>query len=48
MAQRTGVALGARINPYHGLVFDEEKRHQEEYQVVGVLKPTNSPLDRVV
>lgn len=48
VAQRTGVALGARINPYHGLVFDEEKRHQEEYQVVGVLEPTNSPLDRVV
>lgn len=48
VAQRTGLAEGDTLNPYHGLIFDETKRHQEEYTVVGVLEATNSPLDRVV
>ncbi len=48
VAQRTGVRAGDTINPYHGLIYDETKRHQEEYTIVGVLEATNSPLDRVV
>jgi putative ABC transport system permease protein len=48
VAQKTGLAVGARFNPYHGLNFDPGRRHEEEYVVVGVLKPTNSPSDRVI
>ena len=33
---------------YHGLSFDPDARHEEEYVVVGVLEPTNSPSDRVI
>ena len=35
------------MNP-HGLVFDKSMRHDEQYTVVGVLEPTNSPSDRVI
>lgn len=48
VAQRTGLRLGATFNPYHGLLFDESRRHAEEYTVVGVLESTNSPSDRVI
>jgi putative ABC transport system permease protein len=48
VAQRTGLRVGAKLNPYHGLIFDEANRHQDEYTVVGVLAATNSPSDRVV
>ncbi len=48
VAQRANLKTGQVINPYHGLVFDESKKHQNEYTVVGVLEATNSPLDRVV
>jgi putative ABC transport system permease protein len=48
VAQKTGLGLGAKFNPYHGLVYDPSKRHAEEYVVVGVLAPTNSPSDRVI
>ena len=47
-AQKLGLAVGDRFNPYHGLVFDESMRHDEQYVVVGVLEPTNSPSDRVI
>jgi putative ABC transport system permease protein len=48
VAQRTGLHVGSRFNPYHGVVFDPKMRHQEEYVVVGVLEPTNTPSDRVL
>ena len=47
-AQKLGLKVSDRFNPYHGLVFDESMRHDEEYIVVGVLEPTNSPSDRVI
>jgi putative ABC transport system permease protein len=47
-AAKTGLRVGDRFNPYHGLQFAEEARHDEEYVVVGVLEPTNSPSDRVI
>jgi putative ABC transport system permease protein len=47
-ARRTGLGEGSVFSPYHGLVFDESKRHDEEYVVTGVLRPTNSPSDRVI
>jgi putative ABC transport system permease protein len=48
VAQRTGLTVGQTFNPYHGLIYDDSLRHRDEYRVVGVLKPTNSPSDRVV
>lgn len=47
-SQKTGLKFGSTFNPYHGLIFDERLRHAEEYKVVGVLQPTNSPSDRVI
>ena len=47
-AQKLGLRVGDNFNPYHGLVFDESMRHDEQYTVVGVLEPTNSPSDRVI
>jgi len=47
-AQATGLRVGSTFNPYHGLVADERQRHRDEYTVIGVLEPTNSPSDRVV
>jgi putative ABC transport system permease protein len=48
VAERRNLKVGDVINPYHGLIFDEERKHQDEYRVVGILEPTNSPSDRVV
>jgi putative ABC transport system permease protein len=47
-ARHTGLREGSRFSPYHGLVFDEAKRHAEEYVVTGVMESTNSPSDRVI
>lgn len=48
VAQRTGLGVNSTFNPYHGLSYDETLRHSEEYHVVGVLNPTNTPADRVI
>jgi len=47
-AQRAGLKVGDTFNPYHGLYFDPAMRHEEIYHVAGLLKPTNSPSDRVI
>ena len=47
-AQKLGLKVGDKFNPYHGLVFDESMRHDEQYIIVGVLEPSNSPSDRVI
>lgn len=48
VAQQTGAKVGDVIHPYHGLQFDESQEHEDEYTVVGILEPSNSPSDRVV
>lgn len=47
-AQKLGLRIGDRINPYHGLQYRPEQIHADEYTVVGILRPTNSPSDRVI
>jgi putative ABC transport system permease protein len=49
-AQRTGLKIGDTIKPFHGLVYDPTAadQHEEEYVVVGIMRPTNSPSDRVI
>tara|TARA_Y100000589_G_scaffold213866_1_gene201767 strand:- start:11095 stop:12363 length:1269 start_codon:yes stop_codon:yes gene_type:complete len=48
VAQKTGLKLGDIIHPYHGLSFDPGTKHDEEYVVVGIMEPSNSPVDRVI
>lgn len=47
-ARRLGLRVGDKFHPYHGLAFDAEHQHEEDYLVVGVLKPSNTPADRVI
>jgi putative ABC transport system permease protein len=48
VAQKTKLTIGSTFHPYHSLSQDESARHDDEYTVVGVRAPTNSPADRVV
>jgi putative ABC transport system permease protein len=47
-AARLHLKYGDRFRPFHGVNFDEHHEHEEEYVVVGVLKPSNTPADRVL
>lgn len=47
-ARQLGLRVGDTFHPFHGLAFDEEHAHAENYVVVGILKPTNTPADRVI
>ena len=48
VAQRLGLKYGDQFHPYHGLNFNEKEEHSETYVVVGILKPSNTPADRVI
>ena len=47
-ARQMSLSVGSRFHPYHGLVFDESKRHENSYEVVGLLEPTGTPFDNVI
>lgn len=48
-AQRLGWKVGTTFHPSHGLAFNPGgEQHEEVYTVVGVLAPTNTPVDRVI
>ena len=47
-AQRLHLKIGDHFKPYHGLNFDPSKQHDDEYVVVGILEPSNTPADRVL
>lgn len=47
-ARKLGLSYGSRFHPYHGLNFAEEHAHEEEYVVVGILEPSNTPADKVI
>ncbi len=48
VAQKMGLKVGDTFHPYHGLIFNERDQHAETYVVVGILKPSNTPSDRVI
>lgn len=48
VAQKTGLQIGSKFNPSHGVFDSEAAEKHGEYVVVGVLEATNSPVDRVV
>lgn len=47
-ARRLGLRPGDTFHPFHGLVYDEGSQHEETYVVTGILKPSNTPADRVI
>src|SRR5882757_3423694 len=47
-ARKLGLKPGDTFHPFHGLIYDEKNQHSETYLVVGVLKPSNTPADRVI
>jgi putative ABC transport system permease protein len=48
VARQTGLRVGAHFHPVHSLHDLPEEEHEDEYLVVGVLEPTNTPADRVI
>lgn len=48
VAEKAGLSLGSVIEPYHGVDFDEKKKHEERYVVTGILAPSGTASDRVV
>jgi putative ABC transport system permease protein len=49
VAARTGLKVGDTFHPYHGFDSDEDLVHEEdEYHVKAILRPTNTPADRVI
>lgn len=48
VARRLGLSVGSKFQPYHGLLFDPKNQHEETYVVVGVMRPSNTPADRVI
>ena len=49
-ARELGLGYGDTFLPYHGLTFNERitEQHDKRYTIVGVMKPTNTPADRVI
>lgn len=47
-ARRLDWEVGTTFRPYHGLAFNPDAQHEEEYVVAGILEPTNTPADRVI
>ena len=48
VAQKLGLKPGDSLHPSHGLTDTKGHEHEDEYVVVGILKPSNTPADRVV
>ena len=47
-AQKLGLKVGDQFQPYHGLEYDPKAQHEENFLVVGILEPTNTPSDRAI
>lgn len=47
-AQKLRLKVGDTFRPFHGLAFDPKAEHADDFKVVGILAPTNTPVDRVV
>src|SRR5688572_28649524 len=48
VAKKLGLKYGSHFHPSHGLNHAEDHEHEEEYVVVGILEPSNTPADRVL
>ena len=47
-ARQLKLKIGDKFQPYHGLNFDPNQQHEEQYLVTGILEPSNTPADRVI
>lgn len=48
-AERLSLRVGSEFHPSHGINFsDQSEEHHEDYVVVGILEPSNTPADRVI
>jgi putative ABC transport system permease protein len=47
-ARKLGLKVSDEFHPYHGLIYDEKSQHAETYVITGILKPSNTPADRVI
>ena len=50
-AAKLGLKVGDTFHPFHGLSYNANgpnDQHADIYTVTGILKPTNTPVDRVV
>ncbi len=47
-ARQLGLGVGDEFNPTHGLAAGGQHEHDDHYEVVGVLAPSNTPMDQVV
>jgi len=47
-AAQLGLKVGDTFHPFHGLVYSVKEQHADIYTVTGVLKPSNTPADKVV
>jgi len=48
VARKMNLKVGDTFHPFHGLIYDEKNQHAETYVVTGILKPSNTPADRVI
>ena len=48
MARTLRVAVGSQIEPTHGIEGGAAHEHEHLWDVVGILKPTGTPVDKVV
>lgn len=48
VARRLGIGVGARIEPTHGVEGEKEHSHEHAWTVVGILRPSGTPVDKVV
>jgi putative ABC transport system permease protein len=48
VAQKMHLKVGDTFHPFHGLAYNPKNQHAEIYVVVGLLKPSNTPADRVI
>lgn len=48
-AMDLGLKVGDEFSPYHGLTFDPNSmQHAEVYKIIGIMRPTSTPADRVI
>ena len=48
VARSTGLRVGSNLEFTHGIRDVEGHDHDEDYQVVGILEATNTPVDKVI
>lgn len=48
VASQLNIKLNDQINSFHGTEYNVDLKHNQVFTVVGILKPTQTPLDQVI